>query len=81
MQYQTEHNGKGGIRFNVQNPPAPGTKFRSSMGETVTFDEIGLAGMLACTGQNGQSLYMPNDLTEIPDGDGVTDDIGTGSGD
>lgn len=67
MQYTTEYNAKGSFRFNVQNPPAVGAKFRNPFGQTVTFDEMGMAGLLACSGENGQSLYMPHDLTEIKD--------------
>lgn len=80
MQYATEHNSKGGFRFNIQNPPPAGTELKTKRGEAVVFDEVGLAGMLACTRKSdgSQQLYFPHDL-DIPDG--VTSDIGAGSGD
>lgn len=45
------------------------------------FDEVGLAGMLACTRKSdgSQQLYLPHDF-DIPNGDGATNDIGSGNG-
>ena len=82
MQYATEYNSNGGFRFDVRNPPPAGTKLKTNRGEAVVFDEVGIAGMLACTrtSDGSQQLYFPHDL-DIQDGDGVTSDIGAGSGD
>ena len=63
MEYTTEHNGRGGFRFEINNPPPAGTKLILNHGGVVTFDEIGLAGMLACTDCNGsQQLYFPHQI-------------------
>lgn len=71
MQYTVEHNRKGGFRFDIRNPPPAGTELTTKSGESVVFDEVGLAGMLACTrkSDSSQQLYFPHDL------DGVTSDI------
>lgn len=64
MDFNTEYNSKGGFRFDVRNPPAPGTELMTRSGEAVVFDEIGLAGMLACTRKSdgSQQLYFPHDF-------------------
>ena len=64
MEYTTEHNSKGGFRFDIQNPPEAGTEMKTARGEAVVFDEIGPAGMLACTRKSDgvQCLYFPHDL-------------------
>ena len=63
MEYSTEHNGKGGVRFDVRNPPQPGTKVRLRDGRVMTFDGIGMAGMLECTDCTGfQQLLFPQDI-------------------
>ena len=62
MEYSTEHNGKGGIRFDIQHPPQVGTELQTTDGEDVVFDEISFAGMLACTRKSdgSQQLYFPH---------------------
>ena len=64
MEFSTEHNGKGGVRFDIKNPPPAGTKLKTTFGEDVIFDEVGIAGMLVCTRvhDNFQQLYFPNQL-------------------
>jgi hypothetical protein len=64
MEYTTEHNGKGGFRFDIRNPPEAGAEMQTISGDAVTFDEIGPAGMLACTRKRDgvQNLYFPHDL-------------------
>lgn len=64
MEFKTEYNHKGHFRFDVRNPPTPGTELTTRSGEVVVFDEIGLAGMLACTRKSdgSQQLYFPHDF-------------------
>ncbi len=82
MQYQTQYDARGAFRFDISNPPPAGTEIKTKRGEAVVFDEVGPAGMLACTRKSdgSQQLYFPRDLV-LPNGDGVTSDIGAGSGD
>jgi hypothetical protein len=63
MDYTTEYGQHGGRRFDVRNPPAPGTKLVKIDGSVVTFDGIGMAGMLECTDCTGfQSLLFPQQI-------------------
>lgn len=63
MKANMEFNASGGRRVNWTEEPAIGTRFVNQFGDEVTFDEIGLAGMMACTDASGsQSLYFPNQL-------------------
>lgn len=64
VDFKAEYNGKGGVRFDIKNPPAAGTELKTIGGEVVVFDEIGLAGMLACTRKSDgmQQLYFPHDI-------------------
>lgn len=64
MKYTTEHNAKGGFRFDISNPPAPGSELTTKSGELVIFDEVGMAGMLVCTrkSDNFQQLHFPHDF-------------------
>lgn len=63
MDYTTERNARGGLRFSVQNPPAKGTKLVLTDASVVTFDGIGMAGMLECTDCTGiQSLLFPHQI-------------------
>lgn len=63
MKYNNEFNERGGRRVDWIEPPSPGTRFLNQFGDEVTFDEIGLAGMLACSDSEGsQSLYLPEHL-------------------
>jgi len=65
MNYQTEHNGKCGFRFDIENPPVAGTELTTKNGELVIFDEVGMAGMLACTRKSDgvQQLHFPHDFS------------------
>ncbi len=63
MDYTTERSTRGGFRFNVQNPPAKGAKLIHTDGRVLTFDGIGMAGMLECSDCNGsQSLLFPHQI-------------------
>lgn len=64
MEYTTETNSKGGFRFDIKNPPASGTEIMTTDGEAVIFDEVSIAGMLACTRKRdgSQQLYFPQQL-------------------
>ena len=63
MDYTTERNARGGYRFNVNNPPNEGDKLVLTDASVVTFDGIGMAGMLECTDCNGiQSLLFPHQI-------------------
>jgi hypothetical protein len=64
MEYTTEHNAKGGFRFDIRNPPMSGTELKTRSGDMVVFDEVGIAGMLVCTRKSdgSQQLYFPHDL-------------------
>lgn len=64
MEYTTEHNSTGGFRFDIKNPPASGTEIVTTDGEAVIFDEVSIAGMLACTRKRDgvQQLYFPQQL-------------------
>lgn len=63
MDYTTERSARGGFRFIIQNPPANGTKIIHTDGRVLTFDGIGVAGMLECTDCNGiRSLVFPHQI-------------------
>ena len=63
MEYTTEHGPRGGIRFDVRNPPEIGTKLVLDDARIVTFDGIGIAGMLECTDCTGsQHLLFPGQI-------------------
>lgn len=64
MEHVTEYNHKGGFRFEIKNPPPAGTELITASGESVVFDEVSIAGMLACTRKSdgSQQLYFPHDL-------------------
>ncbi|WP_157991450.1 hypothetical protein [Caldimonas tepidiphila] len=64
MEYTTEH-GPQGRFFNVQNPPAPGTRLLTNKGDRVVFNGIGFAGMLDCIRlrDSSRQLYFPLELS------------------
>lgn len=63
MKYAIEFNARGGRRVAWVEHPVERSKFINQFGDVVTFDEISLAGMMACTSLNGsQSLYFPDQL-------------------
>lgn len=63
MEYSTQYGPRGGVRFEISNPPAPGTKLVKTDGSVVTFDGLGMAGMLECTDDAGsQSLLFPHQI-------------------
>ena len=63
VEYTTERNARGGYRFNVQNLPNEGDKLILTDASVVTFDGIGMAGMLECTDCNGiQSLLFTHPI-------------------
>ena len=64
MKYTVMRDLRGGFRFDIENPPEPGTDLMTTSGEAVTFDEVSFAGMLACTRKSDdvQQLYMPQQL-------------------
>lgn len=63
MDYLTERGRHGGVRFDIINPLAPGTQLVKPDGSVVTFDGLGMAGMLECTDAAGsQSLLFPHQI-------------------
>ena len=63
MNYTTERNAKGGVRFTVSNPPEVGAKLVKTCGSLVTFQGIGPAGMLLCTDCTGaEHLLFPQQI-------------------
>jgi hypothetical protein len=70
VKHTTQFNARGGRRVEWVEQPAQGSKFINQFGDVVTFDEIGLAGMMACTSPDGtQSLYFPDHLRALSEGD------------
>lgn len=64
MECTVERNDHGGRRFSSTAIPEPGTELKASNGERVVFDEVGMAGMWACTriSDGAQLLYFPRDF-------------------
>lgn len=80
MKFSIETGPRGGIRFDVQDPPPAGMKLRTTDGAIVTFDEIGMAGMLACTDCNGvQHLLFPGQIV-VASVDTENDKLGVSPG-
>lgn len=70
MQVDTIYNQRGGVRYETTGPgqPVPGvSRFIDQFGDEVVFDEIGLAGMWACTNVTTQiqSLCHPQSLKPV----------------
>lgn len=61
MEYTTEQGPQGQFYFQVQNPPAPGTRLLTTKGDRVIFNGIGSAGMLDCLRlrDSSRQLYFP----------------------
>lgn len=67
MEHTIEHGPKGGVRFTVRNPPAPGAKLLHSDGRVLTFNGLGMAGMLEATTETGsQMLFWPHEVSLAP---------------
>lgn len=64
LDFETEYGPRGGVRFEIRNPPRPGAKLLTNSGERVVFDGMGMAGMLECTRErdDSQQLYFPQDI-------------------
>jgi hypothetical protein len=63
MDYKTHHNGQGGVRFEVCNPPAVGTNLLLTDARVMTYQGQGPAGMLLCTDFEGaEQLLFPHQI-------------------
>lgn len=64
----TAHRGRrGGLSFTMQALPKVGALLLTRANEEVTFDGVGMAGMLECTRKSdgSQHLYFPHDLVIV----------------
>lgn len=63
MDYSIERSSSRGYRFDIKNPPNEGDKLVLTNSSVVTFNGIGMAGMLECTDCNGiQHLLFPHQI-------------------
>jgi len=63
MKYSTQRSATGGVRYSVSNPPEIGAKLVKTCGGVVTYQGIGLGGMLLCTdGTGAEHLLFPQQI-------------------
>ncbi len=68
LDYTTDRNLSGGVRFDIRNPPRAGAALLLTSGETVEFRSIGFAGMPCCIDRNGcEQLLFPGQIVSVSD--------------
>jgi hypothetical protein len=66
MEFTTEHNGRGAVRFEVRDPPPVGSVLVLRNGTTVTYRGPGPAGMLTCADKTGfEHLLFPSQIDRV----------------
>jgi hypothetical protein len=66
LQFTTVKGAGQSFRFEVRNPPPVGSLFRLSDGRVMTFQRIGMAGMLQCVDEQGsEQLIFPHQICGV----------------